>query len=217
MTAKTRFYSGQNGPVACRNRAMADRVADFLSIFQEGAAKCGLEATIDVAKFSESDIPAILAKLRPGQSVRNETATSKAAVNIIGFAKPTMDFTFPVACLPRMAYIAEQIQNAQRQPTADDRIFLRALDEVDTLALLKQYLHQPMRTGGAHLVLTGNVHQRWLTRPFVPFPAELTAEEKDYWHNFQMPAQTDADSYCLVDIEANRMFSGACAVRSSRR
>ena len=121
MTAKTRFYSGQNGPVACRNRAMSDRVADFLSIFQEGAAKCGLEATIDVAKFSASDIPAILAKLRPGQSVRNETATSKAAVNIIGFAKPTMDFTFPVACLPRMAYIAEQIQNAQRPPTAAAR------------------------------------------------------------------------------------------------
>ena len=251
------LYSGQNGPVACRHRAMADRVADFLSIFQEGAAKCGLDATIDVAKFSEADIPAILAKLRPGQSVRNETATSKTAVNIIGFAKPTMDYTFPVACLPRMAWIAEQIQNAQRQPTADDRIFLRALDEVDTLALLKRYLHlpigdgpaaryaalekvagefvgaasaaalvrvwelieravavlEPMRTGGAHLVLTGNVHQRWLTRPFVPLPAELAAEEKDYWHNFQMQAQTDADSYCLVDIEANRMFSGVCAVR----
>ena len=251
------LYPGQNGPVACQPRAMADRVVDYLSIFQEGAAQCGLTATVDARKFAEADLPAILAKLRPGQSILNETATSKAAVNIIGFTTLTMDKTFPIACLPRMGWLAEQLQQAQRQPTADDRICLRALDEVDTLALLKRYLHQPigegpaaryaalekvaaefvgaadapalvrvwelieravavlepMRTGGAHLMVTGNVHQRWLTRPFVPFPAELTAEEKDYWHNFQMQAQTDADSYCVVDIEANRIFSGVCAVR----
>ena len=249
------LYPGQNGPVACQTRAMADRVVDYLSIFQEGAAQCGLTATVDARKFAEADLPAILAKLRPGQSILNETATSKAAVNIIGFTTLTMDKTFPIACLPRMGWLAEQLQQAQRQPAADDRICLRALDEVDTLALLKRYLHQPigegpaaryaalekvaaefvgaadapalvrvwelieravavlepMRTGGAHLMVTGNVHQRWLTRPFVAFPSELKPEERDYWRNYQMQAQTEEDADCLVDIEANRMFSGLCA------
>ena len=234
---------------------MADRVVDYLSIFQEGAARCGLTATVDARKFAAADLPAILAKLRPGQSILNETATSKPAVNIIGFTTLTMDQTFPIACLPRMGWLAEQLQHAQRQPVADDRICLRALDEVDTLALLKRYLHQPigegpaaryaalekvaaefvgvadapalvrvwelieravavlepMRTGGAHLMVTGNVHQRWLTRPFVAFPSELKPEERDYWRNYQMQAQTEEDANCLVDIEANRMFSGLCA------
>ena len=246
------LYSGQNGPLACKGRGMADRVADFLSVFQEGAARCGLKATVDIFAFLPSDVPAILAKLHEGQSCWNQTAKGRSAVNLIGFHSLTHDKTLPIGALPRLGWIARQIQAAQADPGSDIRISLRNMDEADTLALLDAYLHKPIgegvaarwraledvagafvaaedaaklaevwelieriettfnpvRTGAAHLMLTGCVHQRWLTRPFVAFPEELTGADRDYWRNYQMQARSEAEACRLTNIEANEMLGG---------
>jgi hypothetical protein len=54
----------------------------------------------------------------------------------------------------------------------------------------------------------GHVLNRWITRPMVPFPDELTAaEKKDYGqYLFQAKGEEQADN--LVDIQAMRMYEG---------
>ena len=66
---------------------------------------------------------------------------------------------------------------------------------------------EPLDTGG-HIFLLGTIHQRWLTRPLVAFPAELKPEEKDYYRQFQFQAQSEEDADNLLDLQANRWLSG---------
>ena len=54
----------------------------------------------------------------------------------------------------------------------------------------------------------GSVHQRWLTRPFVPFPEELKPQDRDYYRKFQFQALTEARANDLSDMQASRVFSG---------
>jgi hypothetical protein len=62
-------------------------------------------------------------------------------------------------------------------------------------------------TGGTMLIL-GGIHERWITRPLVPFPAELKQEEKDYYRRFQFQARTEKDADNLIDMQAGREFEG---------
>jgi hypothetical protein len=64
-----------------------------------------------------------------------------------------------------------------------------------------------LETGG-HVFLLGTVCQRWLTRPFVAFPAELRPEEKTYYRQYQFQAQTEADADNMVDLQANCWLQG---------
>jgi hypothetical protein len=54
----------------------------------------------------------------------------------------------------------------------------------------------------------GHVLNRWITRPMVPFPEELTtAETKDY-RPFLFQAKGEEQAADLVDIQAMRMYEG---------
>jgi hypothetical protein len=54
----------------------------------------------------------------------------------------------------------------------------------------------------------GHVLNRWITRPMVPFPEELTtAEQKDY-RPFLFQAKGDDQAADLIDIQAMRMYEG---------
>lgn len=58
-------------------------------------------------------------------------------------------------------------------------------------------------------VLTmGCVLGRWITRPFVPFPSELTKEEMQFFRPFLFQAKGEAEAADLIDIQAMRMFEG---------
>lgn len=61
---------------------------------------------------------------------------------------------------------------------------------------------------GGHIFSLGGVHQRWLTRPFVPFPEELQAQDKDYYRKFQFQALTEMRANDMADVQAGRVFSG---------
>lgn len=54
----------------------------------------------------------------------------------------------------------------------------------------------------------GHLLGRWITRPMVPFPEELTAAEKSTYrpYLFQAKGETQADN--LIDIQAMRMYEG---------
>lgn len=54
----------------------------------------------------------------------------------------------------------------------------------------------------------GHVLSRWITRPMVPFPDELTAEEKKDYRPFLFQAKGEEQAENLIDIQAMRMYEG---------
>ena len=54
----------------------------------------------------------------------------------------------------------------------------------------------------------GHVLNRWINRPMVPFPAELSAEEKRYYRRFLFQAKGEEQADNLIDIQAMRMYDG---------
>ena len=61
---------------------------------------------------------------------------------------------------------------------------------------------------GGTIFYLGAVNQRWLTRPFLPFPEELKPEDKDYYRKFQFQALTETRANDMADMQASRVFSG---------
>jgi hypothetical protein len=54
----------------------------------------------------------------------------------------------------------------------------------------------------------GHVLNRWITRPMVPFPNELTVDEKKDYRQFLFQAKGDDQADNLIDIQAMRMYEG---------
>ncbi len=54
----------------------------------------------------------------------------------------------------------------------------------------------------------GDVLNRWITRPLVPFPEKLTADEKKDYRPFLFQAKSEAQADDLIDIQAMRMYEG---------
>lgn len=61
---------------------------------------------------------------------------------------------------------------------------------------------------GGTLFYIGGVHQRWITRPFVPFPEELLPEERNYYRRFQFQARGEDRAMDLGDIQGTRQYQG---------
>jgi hypothetical protein len=61
---------------------------------------------------------------------------------------------------------------------------------------------------GGYIFYLGSVMQRWLTRPFVPFPEELKPEERDYFRKFQFQAKGEENANDMADLQASRVFAG---------
>jgi hypothetical protein len=54
----------------------------------------------------------------------------------------------------------------------------------------------------------GHVLNRWINRPMVPFPAELSAADKAYYRPFLFQAKGEEQADNLIDIQAMRMYDG---------
>lgn len=54
----------------------------------------------------------------------------------------------------------------------------------------------------------GHVLNRWINRPMVPFPEELSAEDKAYYRRFLFQAKGEEQADNLIDIQAMRMYEG---------
>ena len=54
----------------------------------------------------------------------------------------------------------------------------------------------------------GHVLNRWISRPMVPFPDELTAAEKKDYRQFLFQAKGEDQADDLIDIQAMRMYEG---------
>lgn len=84
-----------------------------------------------------------------------------------------------------------------------------------------QFIHEAeahFSHSGLPLFMYGIVHQRWLNRPFVLFPDELTPQERDYYRPFQFQALDEKHANDLLDmqnIECVRGFSAAFLLSES--
>ena len=52
------------------------------------------------------------------------------------------------------------------------------------------------------------MQQRWLTRPFVPFPDELTPDETHYYRAYQFQARSEERARNLGDLQGTRQYEG---------
>ena len=134
-----RLYPGPNGPECCRHIDIGTRVVNFLSMFQEGAALAGLEAEVNTRNILEHDVPAVLPKLKKGQSINNRNLHSAIATEIVGFHNYYLDYSNPIARLTRMSKIADHIQNIQGKDDCNLQLAFRDLDEIDTIRFVKKY------------------------------------------------------------------------------
>ena len=108
----------------------------------------------------------------------------------------------------------------ERRPrTARDRLEVleefatRRVGAANAAAQLQMWLdvHESSRSLelvqlGGHLVHLGCVQQRWLTRPFVPFPSELTPDEKGYFRRFLFQAREETYAESLADIQGTQIY-----------
>ncbi|MDX2185990.1 MAG: hypothetical protein SFV32_03575 [Opitutaceae bacterium] len=85
----------------------------------------------------------------------------------------------------------------------------QAIDEAE--------MHIRLLNTGGYIFVLGTVHQRWLTRPFVPFPHELTQDEKGYYRKFQFQALSEEYANSLSDIQATDVYSGWSGRHFTRR
>lgn len=141
------LYPGQNGPAACHNIPYGKRVAEAMSIFQEGAAKAGLDNVKVNLRANLGPAEAILPWLKPGQSINNRTATAATAQFTIGYPNRFTDYTLPLYAFTRLPALVEQLQKSQAKPDADVEIGLRSLHEYDAMELLRRYLRKPIGEG----------------------------------------------------------------------
>lgn len=54
----------------------------------------------------------------------------------------------------------------------------------------------------------GHILGRWVNRPMVPYPEDLTAGEKSYYEPYLFQAKEDEQVNNLIDIQAMRMYEG---------
>ena len=79
---------------------------------------------------------------------------------------------------------------------------MQAWDKIGRAALIVHNL------SGDPLMLVGTVNQRWITRPLVPFPMELTPEEKDYYRKYQFQSNSEEEAADLMNLQGFEVING---------
>jgi len=139
------LYPGANGPEACQDKPIQDRIVDFLSMYQEGARNAGVnDPKVNLARYLRDDVISVtMPNLKEGQFLLNKGKNGGEGYAIVGFPSYYDNF-FPVCQMPRVAYIAAQLQKIQSKPSKNMEIGLRGIDETDAFRFLKKYLREPI-------------------------------------------------------------------------
>ena len=69
-------------------------------------------------------------------------------------------------------------------------------------------VHEVVAIAPDPIMLVGTINQRWITRPLVPFPMELTEEEKDYYRKYQFQANSEEEAADLMNLQGFEMING---------
>jgi hypothetical protein len=106
----------------------------------------------------------------------------------------------PTGILGQMQAIRALAAELAGEPRAD--AFTEILVRIDRAVQIVRSI------GPDPILLVGTVNQRWLTRPLVPFPMELTADERDYYRRFQFQANSEAEAADLMNLQGFEMING---------
>jgi len=134
------LYAGENGPYACRETPIGQRISTYLSVFQDAARAAGLgDIAAGVRHIGDADERQALSYLKPGQSVNNKTATG--ATRTVGVGTSWYgDLTFPVFLLPRLDVYARGLQCvAAASVDADVSIHFRSAQDRDAIDFVKMF------------------------------------------------------------------------------
>lgn len=245
-------YVGPNGPEACRNRSMSERVLGFLDALNAGADEAGVPVTINFSaglgfKAAEAGVDeawrgAADNCIIGGRNNRGERPIAMLTGEENYWIKKIPDLYGRLQSVGRAMKSDKEIvvfnlgitdfheeiryfvKNLQDMPKTSkgyaDTVFDTAADIAGSEGahLLNDalfYIHEGelhFSHSGIGLIAHGIVHQRWINRPFVLFPEELTEEESSYYRPYQFQALDEKHANDLLDmqnIECTRGFSAA--------
>ena len=129
------------------------------------------------------------------------------------FGLPSLDYGDQIALLRefRKMPIAAPLQRAQALQVVATGLVGKT--NAPNLVEAWQQVHEAIQTlqqidNGGPVLLLGSINQRWLNRPLVPFPLELSPAEKDYYRRFQFQAETEADAANLMNCQGLFLIDG---------
>jgi hypothetical protein len=122
----------------------------------------------------------------------------------------TMDFNYRLLKFTQgkpMRTLAERV-NTLRAFAASEVGEQQADNLVDVWSLLNDVQQNLQVLDFGSMLRMGHVLNRWVTRPMVPFPEELTAAETKDYRPFLFQAKGEEQAGDLVDIQGMRMYEG---------
>jgi len=89
----------------------------------------------------------------------------------------------------------------------------QASEDLLNLWLYSHDLRTGLRIGqlggyGGSVFYIGSVMERWLTRPFVPFPLDLKPGDRDYYRKYQLQATTEENASDMSNLQGNKIYAG---------
>ena len=109
------LYSGKNGPAACAHIGLAERVTNFLSALQEGAAMSGVKLEVGYnGIFRPFEIDAITPSLKEGQYIYQRARNNNVAdfsVNYEADANPVIGLPDPLCFADEMQAVKADYEN----------------------------------------------------------------------------------------------------------
>ena len=129
-------------------------------------------------------------------SLRNDEATLELSARVYSATQNAASGNAVDRLAALRAFAVSEVGGANADALLDIWLLLddaeRRLDGLDFGAMLQ----------------FGHVLNRWINRPMVPFPNELTAAEKTYYRPFLFQAKDEEQAENLADIQAMRMYEG---------
>jgi hypothetical protein len=143
-----------------------------------------------------------------GGSDATAGAPARVAINL-GDAT-TIDFNYRLAKFTRgmpMRTLLERV-TALRAFAVSEVGEEQADNLMEVWSALNDVQHNLQGLNFGDVLMMGHVLNRWITRPMVPFPEELTAKEKKDYRAFLFQAKGEDQAGDLIDIQAMRMYEG---------
>jgi len=210
------LYPGINGHSDCKHRPMADRVAGFMRNFQTAADAFGITVRMNITPigarqwmtptFSEEERNLIVRQLPAGMAIDGWEGPDGRRLEdgpTVAPSGPRQDMFYPVMGLQAVARAGADRECAVAAvgvDLADELIEIGACFREVRIRL------DALDFGG--MLRFGHVLGRWINRPMVPFPGELTPEERDYFRRHLFQARTEEQADNLVDIQGMLMYRG---------
>lgn len=155
----------------------------------------------------------------PVRSIPNPAEALASLRSAYSGAAPRLTFNAPRGYDDLYARMLELVRAQPPKTAVNEAAILQKLAEqevgpelAETLVQVWQAIAKANDFGTqlkfAYPTVFGGVHQRWLVRPFVPFPETLTPEEKASWRPFLLSAKSEQQADDLVDMQAMHLFEG---------